>query len=70
MTDNVIPFKVTEEEPEHIFSLSVYQESDNSYIYKIDVEEDYDDDELLSEILFRAGLNIAPNVLKLEEEDV
>ncbi len=71
--DNIVPFKlkaktVFNEEPEHIFTMEVYQEEDGNYLFEISVEEDFDDDELISAILYRASNNMMPFEIELELE--
>ncbi len=71
--DNIVPFKlkaktVFNEEPEHIFTMEVYQEEDGNYLFEISVEEDFDDDELISAILYRASNNMMPMEIELELE--
>ena len=62
-TDSVLPY-----EPEHIFTMEVYQEEDGGYTYEVSVEEDFDDDELIAAILYRASNTMMPFEVELELE--
>ena len=62
----VIPFKpkaaqVLPVEPEHVFTMEVYQDPDGSYTYEISEYEDEErDDELIAAILYRASNTLYP----------
>ena len=71
----VIPFRkkpVLPQEPEHVFSMEVYQDPDGSYTYEISEYEDEErDDELIAAILYRASNTLYPHFnleIELEEE--
>ena len=72
----VIPFKqkkpqVLPVEPEHVFTMEVYQDPDGSYVYEISEYEDEErDDELIAAILYRASNTLYPMFeIELEELD-